>query len=222
MASEFFSLIDKYVPPLPASVLRYYYGTGFNDHSIYAQDGTMVGTVPQPSNPTPPAGGSGWLINGSLTSDIDYISIPPYLNGLTEGVIEFIVNFNDQAARSIFTSYVDRVGGDENNLFYCISTAGFLVFQLKIGGSGPGVAANSYNWDGNNHTVRFEFDATSTRIYVDNSLLASGPAWTPVSNHTTAYIGPNMASPDDSFGWGTGGLDGFMVANSIAQTYPPV
>jgi hypothetical protein len=227
MASEFFSLMDKIVPsvgPLPASVLGYYYGTGFIDHSIYRNNGTTFGTVPQSATPTPPAGGSGWLAGGNMANFFtDYIQFPDLLNGLTDGVIEFTLlqDSGEPNTGIIGASLGFFPTPGTNNILYIVTLGGTMYFQQIAGGSGIFGITFATPTLGVAHTVRFEFSTTiGCKVYVDSILAGSTASNWSVVSYDKFLVGPVFDSTN--FPWNNCRLDGLMVSNSLTEAYPPV
>lgn len=226
-----YGLMDRVVPPPPppSSVLFYYYGTGFdNKANPGTNDATEVGTVPQPSSPTPPAGGTGWLFKGNSGYLTDYINIPfsPW-NGLAEGCLEFYYRIDSANPDTpLWMVGHGPFSGSDNDNFYALTYGGTVYMQRTIPPANQNVTAffpvPTYDVT---HLWRIEFGSFGLRVYIDSILVASdlSQPFQAGGTYSTWDMGTIGNTIDNGpFPWTDSGIDGFMLSSDPNQVYPPV
>jgi len=175
-----------------ASVRGYWPGnSGDNqvtDHSAFGNSLTKVGTLPNPSSPTPPEGNL-WLFQGS-TSLGQVLTAPTgaYNNGVTgQMTIYFYFQTTSTAASAIMS--VDSAGGSDHIGFATTAGGKLALSYTNASGNHTTSTAVTIN-DGTSHLVRFTSNSISSlNMYVDGTLQCTDASPAVFGNYFQIILG---------------------------------
>lgn len=199
-----------------AATAAYYKGPGFDDATGNGNTAIQVGTVPQPSSPTPPEG-SVWFAYQPAATPVDYVDYPVTLiNGTTQMAIVKYFRWETGKPDAAILSAGD---GSGNQRIYIILTSGLMAFQQVDGGGDVFNFAIGINRD-QTYLLRIEVTSSNVKCYLDGVLQTTvAGSWVPP---TYTYLSTGRGSADaGSFYMDGAGVDGVFFSPDAAATYPP-
>lgn len=207
-------------PTPPAGVFGYYPGNGTNnsnpgqltDNSTYGRTLTMVGTVPNPSSPTPPEGAN-WLIY-QTAAIANYLTAPIAVFNPTNFAVEFMADLEDNQG---YFSVADTVNGNRLGVVTNTGFAGTLGVFLNGSVTGVGINIAQSGVTYGNHKIKVTNDGTTLSLYVDN-VLGPTQAVSFASFGTVQYVRIGYYQ-QLSRGLNVGGIDAIQFSNPYTTTY---